>query len=204
MSGRPRDGFLAAALAFELGLAGVAWLVGRPLGIDPLRDFDPTGRGLATGILATAPLVLLLVLCDRDSFRPMRRIREILGEVILPFLRGRPAFQLAALAAAAGIGEETLFRGLIQAGTADRLGPASGLILASVTFGLVHALTPAYALIAGLIGAYLGALYLLTGDLTVPVVAHGLYDLVALIYFLRTASGDTIGPIEPAPEETNP
>lgn len=204
MSGRPVDGFLAFALAFELGLAGVAWLVGWPMGIDPWADLAPSPRGMLIGALATGPIVVLLLLCDRESIRPLWRIREVLEEVILPFLRGRSAFQLALIAGAAGLGEETLFRGLIQAGLSDRLGPASGVILASAVFGLLHALTAAYAVIAGLIGAYLGTLYLMTGDLTVPVVSHALYDLVALIYFLRTPSGDTIGPNEPDREETNP
>jgi membrane protease YdiL (CAAX protease family) len=191
-------------MGFELGLAVVALLVGRGIGLDPWEDLRPGPRGLLLGILATAPLTLILVLCEWESIRPLRRIREILEELILPLLRGRSVLALALISGAAGLGEETLFRGLLQDGLAGRLGSIPALILASILFGLLHALTAAYAVIAGLIGLYLGAIYLGTGDLTVPVVAHGLYDLIALIYFLRTAPGDRIERIEPVPEETPP
>jgi membrane protease YdiL (CAAX protease family) len=191
-------------MGFELGLAVVALLVGRGIGLDPWEDLRPGARGLLLGILATAPLTLILVLCEWESIRPLRRIREILEELILPLLRGRSVLALALISGAAGLGEETLFRGLLQDGLAGRLGSIPALILASILFGLLHALTAAYAVIAGLIGLYLGAIYLGTGDLTVPVVAHGLYDLIALIYFLRTAPGDRIERIEPVPEETPP
>jgi membrane protease YdiL (CAAX protease family) len=191
-------------MGFELGLAVVALLVGRGIGLDPWEDLRPGPRGLLLGILATAPLTLILVLCEWESIRPLRRIREILEELILPLLRGRSVLALALISGAAGLGEETLFRGLLQDGLAGRLGSIPALILASILFGLLHALTVAYAVIAGLIGLYLGAIYLGTGDLTVPVVAHGLYDLIALIYFLRTAPGDRIERIEPVPEETPP
>jgi membrane protease YdiL (CAAX protease family) len=198
------DGFLWFALAFELGLAGVALLIGWPIGVDPWRDLNPTPRGLLVGVLATGPMVGLLLLCDRPSIRPMRRIREVLEELILPYLKGRTPVELAMIAGAAGLGEETLFRGLIQAGLADGIGPKAGLVLASIAFGLLHALTVGYAVIAGLIGLYLGAIYLGTGDLTVPVVAHALYDLIALIHFLRTTSSDRIELDDPLPEEMLP
>jgi membrane protease YdiL (CAAX protease family) len=88
---------------------------------------------------------------------------------------------MALVAAAAGIGEELFFRGLLQAGISDCYGWPAGLILASVVFGLVHFLTAEYALYAALVGAYLGALYVFTDNLLVPIIAHALYDFVALV-----------------------
>jgi membrane protease YdiL (CAAX protease family) len=49
----------------------------------------------------------------------------------------------------------------------------------------LHALTPTYALLAVLAGAYLGGVWLLSGNLLVVIVAHGIYDFVALLYLLR-------------------
>jgi len=68
-----------------------------------------------------------------------------------------------------------------------------GLVFASALFGLAHAITSTYAILAGLIGAYLGWLWLATDNLLTPTVAHAAYDLVALWYLLRAAR-----PIEPA------
>jgi len=45
-----------------------------------------------------------------------------------------------------------------------------------------------YALLAGVVGLYLGGLYLLTGNLLVPIVVHALYDVVALGYLRRAVS----------------
>ena len=53
----------------------------------------------------------------------------------------------------AGIGEELLFRGVVQALLERWLGPWIALGVASILFGLVHALTPTYALLAAFAGA---------------------------------------------------
>ena len=52
-------------------------------------------------------------------------------------------------------------------------------------FGLLHFITPLYALLAGLMGLYLGWLYEATGNLIVPMIVHGLYDFAALVYLVR-------------------
>jgi len=59
------------------------------------------------------------------------------------------------------------------------------LLVASLLFGVVHWLTGLYALLAGMVGLYLGGLYLLTGNLLVPIVVHALYDIVALGYLRK-------------------
>jgi membrane protease YdiL (CAAX protease family) len=89
---------------------------------------------------------------------------------------------IVALALMAGVAEEALFRGLLQEGLAGPLGWLPALLLASALFGVVHWLTGLYALLAGAVGLYLGGLYLLTGNLLVPIVVHALYDVVALVY----------------------
>ena len=87
------------------------------------------------------------------------------------------------IAALAGIGEETLFRGVIQAAVAQHVGGPRGvwlgLLVAAVLFGLLHPVTPMYAVLAGAIGLYLGWLWLVGGNLLLPIVTHGVYDFVA-------------------------
>jgi hypothetical protein len=65
------------------------------------------------------------------------------------------------------------------------VGLGLALVLASVVFGAAHLLTWTYAIIAAFIGAYLGLLWIGTGNLLTPMVTHSAYDLAALVYFLR-------------------
>lgn len=108
----------------------------------------------------------------------------------LSMARALRIVQLAVIAAMAGLGEEMIFRGVVQAALANWLGDGAGpwiaLLAAAVLFGLLHTVTPTYALLAGLIGLYLGWLWMVTDNLLVPVVVHGLDDFVALVYLVKT------------------
>jgi uncharacterized protein len=93
--------------------------------------------------------------------------------------------QIAMLSMLAGVCEEVLFRAVLQGGLSEIHGVGSALILASLIFGICHWITPMYALLAGLVGLYLGGIWVVTGNLLVPIVAHALYDFVALQWVLR-------------------
>jgi hypothetical protein len=62
-----------------------------------------------------------------------------------------------------------------------------------VIFGLLHFITPTYALLAGLMGAYFGLLLDATGsrNLLGPILAHGLYDYLAFLVVIRAARQST-------------
>lgn len=110
----------------------------------------------------------------------MRRFVAVL------FRRTRPG-AVVLVSALAGIGEELLFRGVIQAGLVAWLTPASGIVIASLLFGLAHAVSFSYLVLATLMGLYLGLLYHWTGNLLVPILVHALYDWVAIRYYLHRA-----------------
>ena len=74
--------------------------------------------------------------------------------------------------------------------------PWPGLAVASLLFGLLHPITPTYVAIAALLGAYLGAVWLATGNLLTVIVAHALYDFVALVICPRPADGARVGLME--------
>jgi membrane protease YdiL (CAAX protease family) len=173
------------AVAFELGLGGVAiavaWLVGHPL----LTAIRPSYPGTALALLATLPLLGALWVLLTSSWPQIRRLVDELERSVVPLFRRCNPIQLFAIAAAAGIGEELLFRGLIQGAVTSAAGPASGLFTASLLFGLAHAITGTYAVLAAVVGVYLGLLALLTGGVWVPIVVHALYDLVALTVSTR-------------------
>lgn len=108
----------------------------------------------------------------------MRRFLRIL------FHNARPG-AIVLVSALAGIGEELLFRGVIQAGVADYWSPTVGIVVASLLFAAAHAISLAYLALAALMGLYLGLLYHWTGNLLVPIIVHALYDWIAIHFYLR-------------------
>jgi membrane protease YdiL (CAAX protease family) len=79
-----------------------------------------------------------------------------------------------------------LFRGLLQAAFTDWWGVVIGLGVASVIFGLMHIITLTYAVLAALLGVYLGVVWILDGNLLSVVIAHAGYDFVALVYLVKS------------------
>lgn len=138
------------------------------------------GAQAALGLAATLPLFAGFLYALRSQWPPLVRIRHTLERSLMPHLAGLGIPRLALLAGLAGAGEELFFRGFLQSALALPLGEVTALILAAAVFGLLHWITPFYALYAGILGAYLGALFLLTGGLIAPILCHGVYDLVAL------------------------
>ena len=158
----------------------VALVLGAWVGVAPFATLAWSWRGLAWGIVATAPLLLGLRWCLRTRVAPVARLVRLVEERLGPLFAGSSPADLALVAALAGLGEEALFRGVVQAALAAHLPTWSAIAVTAVLFGLAHAITPAYAVLAGLIGAYLGWIYVASGNLLVPITAHALYDLVAL------------------------
>jgi membrane protease YdiL (CAAX protease family) len=149
----------------------------------------------AWGAAATLPLLPVLLLSARSSWPPLARIRRFVDAVVRPWFAACTWPDLATIALAAGVGEELLVRGVIQPALGRLLGAGPALAAASVLFGLLHPITPTYAVLAALIGAYLGGVWLASGNLLVPIVAHALYDFIALAYLLRRppAPGESAG-----------
>ena len=185
---RPRN-FALAAAGFEGGLAIFAVALGWLLGLEPLDSFQWDAVAVAIGLTATLPLLLLLWLCLKCPLRPCRALVELFEEWFLPLFRQCSVLELLVISALAGLGEEMLFRGIVQAGLAQWIGGAPGLWIAlvgtAVLFGVLHAITPTYAVFAGLVGLYLGWLWIVTDNLLVPITIHAVYDFTALLCLVR-------------------
>lgn len=183
-----------AALA-EGGLVLMALGLGAWLGVAPFAALEWTWRGLAGGIAATAPLLLVLRWCLRTPWRPMADLVHLVEERVGPLFAGSTPAGLALVAALAGLGEEALFRGALQPALAAHLPLWAAVAATAAVFGLAHFLSPAYAALAAIIGAYLGGILVLSGNLLVPIVAHALYDFVALALLVaRHGSGRSAAP----------
>ncbi len=185
----PTKHFALTAAMFEAGLSVLAVALGWLLGHPPLQTFHFDGNDAALGIAATLPPLALFGLCLKVPLPPLRTIMRILDEVLVPPFRECRLVQLAIIALLAGVGEEMLFRGIVQTAVAQQIGGPRGmwlgLLIAALLFGLLHPLTPTYALLAALIGLYLGGLWLASGNLLVPITTHAAYDFAVLVYLVK-------------------
>jgi membrane protease YdiL (CAAX protease family) len=179
---------MVSGIAIEGGLAVLAFFLGWLLGQRPLETLALNANAILVGFAGTLPLIVLFFALMRWPVGPLVSLRRFTLEVICPMLAPCTVPDLAAIALLAGFGEEMLFRGTLQAVFARSTGPLAcpwtGLALASVFFGLMHAVTPAYAVVTTLMGAYLGWLWILTGNILTPIIVHALYDFVVLYYLL--------------------
>ena len=182
-------GMPSFAAAFEGGLAILAIGLGWVFGVMPTETIRWSLSDIGWGLVATLPMLLQLWICVKSPWRPFSNVSRAIDETIVPLLQRCSLIDLAAICLLAGLGEEMLFRGFLQQLVCDWVGEPMGvwvgLVVASVVFGLVHAVTPTYAVAAGLIGLLLGGLWLATGNLLAPITAHAVYDFFALVYFIR-------------------
>ena len=186
--------FMTIAVLMEGGLAVLALGIGWLLGFDPWyglnRDYDMIAfsRDVLWGVAATAPAVLVLMI-EETAWQPLADLKVQVHELLQRLLQGARLWQLLVIALAAGWGEELLFRGLLQAGIAAILPGIAGLVasvlIASILFGLCHYLSQTYFLLATLAGCYFGLVMLITGSLLPAIIAHALYDFIALAYLLE-------------------
>ena len=139
----------------------------------------------AYGVAAAVPMLLLFFACILWPIGPLDRIKRVAEDFIRPLFVGASLVDLAVLSFAAGFFEEMLFRGVLQTALVRSIGPVGGVALASLLFGLLHPMTITYIFLAGLLGAYLGWLLIATHNLLCPIVAHSVYDWIALIVLLH-------------------
>ena len=134
-------------------------------------------RDLLIGTAAAAmPFVLFcFTLSEKAEGIPLLgSIRKMVRGEIKAVFASTTVVDICLISLWAGLAEELLFRGVIQA--------RWGLVAASILFGLLHFVTPAYALLATVVGFYIGLLYHLFQSLLIPIQLHAIYDFGALIY----------------------
>jgi hypothetical protein len=172
---------LTVALEGALAVIGLGWFGWRTGGFAGLAAFGGAGprAAAAAGLWVAALLALaagvLVRLGPRTRFSAA--LARVCRDVLKPTFGSARARDLVLIGAAAGLGEEILFRGALQ--------PAVGLVPAAVVFGACHVFsrdTVALGIWAFLAGLAFGWLFDTTGGLLAPVVAHGTYDVLALAY----------------------
>ena len=168
--------FISEVVAIILLLA-VAW---------KLEFFDQTffsKRNLKIGALLSVPILIIAVLWNilpPVLYNNPLLFRIDVGLIVIAFLT----------TLAIGFAEEILFRGLIFRNFLRRYGMTKkgiyiSIIVSSVIFGLVHASNAVSSspdaiiqqvIYATAMGIILALFYLITGNLLVPALCHGLFD----------------------------
>mmetsp|Transcript_25548 Transcript_25548/g.73873 ORF Transcript_25548/g.73873 Transcript_25548/m.73873 type:complete len:382 (+) Transcript_25548:34-1179(+) len=182
----------AALVAGQSALVAVAVLFATILGTSNYglgSGFAISSQALQSGAIATIPLFVLAFVLDfvEKGVPALQDVTKATQRSVLALLgrKRKPLIALGtalALGAAAGIGEEMLFRGVLQEALATRFGDSIAVISSSIVFGLLHAVTPLYAALASLASFFFGFLYLKSSNLAVPIICHGLYDVGALLW----------------------
>lgn len=182
-------------LLLEWGLVGLVfgalWLRGGAIAEIGLRAtvLEPILVGPLIGVGVGLLLPILLIPFSR-KLRAGMKGQMASVEALMP-VTAAESWQFAAVSVTAGVCEEILFRGLLI-GFGATLAPAVPVPLlvlgSSIIFGLAHLYQGWKGVIGtGALGALLGALYVYTDSLVLPILLHALIDLRALALVLIAA-----------------
>ena len=188
MSGRWR--YFAFGCLTELALLAIACVAAIILNWQLATTIRWSVPAILWGIGAAVPMLVAFGWALRTPWPAVANIRRFLEHVVRPIFGAWSVLQLAVISMLAGICEEALFRGVLQAWLTSIAGPVVGIVAGSVAFGFAHPISRSYIIAATITGLYLGLLFRATGDLLAPILAHAVYDFCALLYFLRYHRSD--------------
>ncbi len=182
------ESFFKTACYFESALILVAIVLGWIADINPFENIHFSENAVLYGFFGTIPLYLIFMAMEHMPYDSIQKIRKILIDTIGASMNKQNWADLFILAAIAGGAEEVLFRGVIQPWMENSWGMIPGLLISSLLFGLIHAVTPLYAILATVISIYLGLSLDYGGErnLLTPIVIHALYDFLAFIAILKS------------------
>ena len=172
------------AVAVEGSILVLAWVLGWLVGAPPFERVHLQWQAVTMGTVATLPPLLVMWLYSRSRWGPFRGLMYEIEHKIIPLFTGCSQFDLILICVLAGVGEEAMFRGVMQSLLTELVSPGLALVLTSILFGFGHFITPMYAVLAGVLGFYLGWLSLAQGNLLAAMITHALYDYVALRFLL--------------------
>lgn len=172
-----RKKILTIAFLMEGGAVALAFILSRffQIPLSPLSDNIFRDILLGT-VLALPPFIFFLfTLSEKAKKLPLiGPLRQKVVTDIKAIFDNMRLMDFVILSLLAGIGEELLFRGILQV--------KFGIIVASIIFGLMHSVSFAYVVAAIVMGFYIGGIYYGSGSLLVPIQIHFIYDLAALVY----------------------
>ena len=189
-SGLVEDKILAVVLGstlLPLALIAGAWVFGiRRYGVSPeLLGFRPTTAtslgwlplvALAIGLSTTGVYALIMETLGIDILVPDQNLEELAA---LDGIERIPTFAIVGVLAP--VAEEIFFRGFLLAALVSVVGGLRGALVSSAIFSAAHlnvgTLFPIFVM-----GILLSWLYLRTGSIWPPIIAHAAQNLLALTF----------------------
>lgn len=195
-----RARFLKMAFVVEGGLIVLGTVLAFAFGL--MEAIRPvwTSTAVLAGVLWTIPLLLVFGLAERFPIGGLRRVQEFLWNSFGPILKRMRWYDILLVSILAGWGEELVFRGVGQTALEQWGWPKPAVWLTTnLAFGLMHAITVWYTILATLAGCYFSFLLDVTGErnLLVPIIAHALYDFVVLMFIKISVTRESITMTEP-------
>ena len=182
----PLTGIYAGTILLLVVLFVLSWLVGRTFGYSPFFLPDIEGRDLLAGAAALAGAFGLYGVSRLVRTETERRRAPVYQ--LMP--RTRPEWALyVTMAIAAGIAEETAYRGVGMAVLTWSTGNAwmAGAIM-SLAFGIAHITQEWKSVwIVVVMAILMHALVAFTGTLVIAMAVHAVYDIIAGIIGSREA-----------------
>ncbi|MDQ2070047.1 CPBP family intramembrane glutamic endopeptidase [Natronospira bacteriovora] len=184
---RPDNDFwrsnLFAGLLFQAALIPLALFLAWPLGLPLLGAMHLSWALLFQTLAGTAAIFLLYGLLMPFTPSWGRELEQKVRNMLTQLFRHRSIHWALPLSILAGVGEELLFRGVLQQALAQWLNAPVAILATGLLFGLVHAISRAYFIVATLMGIYMGLLFHWSGNLLLPILIHALYDWLAILYY---------------------
>lgn len=141
---------------------------------------------LGASLLGGAVYAAIVLVLGLDFLLPSQDIDEILGSGIWR------ALNFAMVGSAAPFAEELFFRGFLLAALMRVMGGARAILVSAAIFAIVHidigAMLPIFVT-----GALLGWLYIRSGSIWPPTLAHAAQNILAMTFANQTIS--SISPI---------
>jgi membrane protease YdiL (CAAX protease family) len=166
-----REDFLTFTGIFLFALLGVTVLLAHWADVPLTSQVNWSTRDFGIGAVAAVAMFF--------AFSWITSVREQAGDALGHSLAQCYWYDLAIMALLVGTIEEFMFRGLLEQWLA-RWNPLGAFLIANAIFGLLHAMSPQYAILAALLGCILSLLTWWVGDFNLlrPIVAHALYDFI--------------------------
>lgn len=169
-----RISIIVTIVELILLVIGGIWMMLRKIPIHIKVTPEAFLLGIVMGIFVLLSSAIFYYI---DSFVFNLKMRKMIENVIYPAFSKVTVPEILLIAVLSGFCEEFFFRGILV--------PEFGIILACGIFGFLH--TPSkdawfLGLWSALVGVFFAILYLKTGNLFVPVVAHAFNNLVAISY----------------------
>lgn len=181
-----------SALALWIGLVGACIYVSQRRGTRSLvADYgfrfrwSDLGLGLAGALAGRVVAAAVLIPIPF----PSRRLSDVDRSILHEGTNGTLAWVVLIVVTCVGapLVEELFFRGLLQTRLVGRFGPVQGIVATSLLFGAAHLvawdgpMTLAYGWSIAGGGLVLGTMRHYSGRLGPPIVAHALFNAVALL-----------------------